>query len=405
MAPARRQSLPRPDILCFSHLRWSFVYQRPQHLMSRFGRHGRVFFWEEPVFGETANARLEVAPVAERVYVARPMLPAGLEPETVDITQRLLLRAMLRETDLQDYVLWYYTPLAIRFTSELAPAAVVYDCMDELSKFKGASAELPDRERELLGQTDIVFTGGRSLYEAKRLLHPRVHAFPSGVDVQHFSQARAPRTESEPGDQADLPRPRIGYLGVIDERLDQQLLDHVARQRPDWQIVLAGPVVKIDPRDLPRRPNIHYLGAKTYASLPSYLAGWDVALVPFALNEATRFISPTKIPEYLAAGLPVVSAPIRDVVRPYGQMGLVRIAGSPGTFVREIDAALAHDRADLERSRAVDGVLRAMSWDCTWTAMDALLQGALERRSAAAERRVPRKRAGARPPTGPEIRP
>jgi UDP-galactopyranose mutase len=405
MASANRYRVRRPDILCLSHLRWSFVYQRPQHLMSRFGREGRVFFWEEPVFGETENARLEVTTGAGGVRVARPKLPSGLDQEAVDNAQRLLLRAMLREMDVQDYVLWYYTPLAVRFASDLSPAAVVYDCMDERSCLKGGSAALPDRERELLGQTDIVFTAGRSLYEAKRTLHPRVYAFPSSVDVKHFSQARSLSKAEEPADQAVLRHPRIGYLGVIDERIDQGLLDYVAIQRPDWQLVLAGPVVRIDPARLPRRPNIHYLGAKTYKSLPSYLAGWDVALLPLALNEATRFISPTKTTEYLAAGRPVVSTPIPDVVRPYGQMGAVRIASSPEAFVRAIESALTQDRFDLVRSRAVEAVLRGMSWDRTWSAMDLLLQGAVERRSAAAERRLVRRRAGARPPAGRELHP
>jgi hypothetical protein len=201
MASAHRHSAPRPAILCFSHLRWSFPYERPHHLMSRFGLHTSVFFWEEPVFGDTPDPCLELPSVAEGVFVARPKLPTGLEPETVDIAQRLLLRAMLREMDVDDYVLWYYTPLALRFTRDLTPAAVVYDCLDSLSASNGGSTELPDRERELLGQADLVFTGSRRLYEAKRLLHPRVHAFPSSVDVGHFSKARALSNDDEPEDQ------------------------------------------------------------------------------------------------------------------------------------------------------------------------------------------------------------
>jgi UDP-galactopyranose mutase len=402
MASARAHDPSTPDILCLSHLRWSFVYQRPQHLMSRFGRTRRVIFCEEPIFGETENPRLELTSVAEGVFAARPKLPSGLEPETVDIAQKLLLHGLLREMEVEDYVLWYYTPLALRFTSDLAPLAVVYDCMDELSGFKGAAKELPERERQLLARADVVFTGGRSLYEAKRRLHPSVHAFPSSVDVAHFAKARSLGKGDEPADQAALPRPRVGYLGVIDERLDQDLVDYVARYRPDWQVVLAGPVVKIDPDRLPRRPNIHYLGQKSYDSLPGYLAGWDAALLPFALNDATRFISPTKTPEYLAAGCPVVSTPIQDVVRPYGEMGVVRIAGSPDAFVREIACAIARDRADAARTRAVDAVLRGLSWDRTWSAMDALLERAVAKRAAVARRAM----AARRPvPTGPEMRP
>jgi UDP-galactopyranose mutase len=406
MASAREHEIPPPDIVCLSHLRWSFVYQRPQHLMSRFGRRRRVIFCEEPVFGESSNPRLELTSVAEGVFAARPKLPGGLEPETIDIAQKLLLHGLLREMDVEDYVLWYYTPLALRFTAELTPSAVVYDCMDELSAFKGASAELPERERQLLARADLVFTGGRSLYEAKRRLHPSVHAFPSSVDVAHFAAARSLVAADEPADQAALPRPRVGFLGVIDERLDQDLIDYVARTRPDWQVVLAGPVVKVDADRLPRRPNIHYLGAKTYESLPAYLAGWDVALLPFALNDATRYISPTKTPEYLAAGCPVVSTPIQDVVRPYGEMGVVRIGGTPEAFVREIASALARDRADAARGRAVDAVLRGMSWERTWSAMDALLERAVAKRVAVARRAASRRRpASARIPAETEVRP
>src|SRR5262245_25022247 len=256
MASSRERDNSLPDIVCLSHLRWSFVYQRPQHLMSRFGRRRRVVFCEEPMFGESENPRLELTSVAEGVFAARPKLPGGLEPETVDIAQKLLVHSLLREMEIEDYVLWYYTPLALRFTADLAPAAVVYDCMDELSRFKGASADLPERERQLLARADLVFTGRRSLYEEKRRLHPSVHLLPSSVDVDHFAKARALGRGDEPADQAALPRPRVGVLGVIDERLDQDLVDHVARSRPHWQVILAGPVARMDPGRLPRRPNI-----------------------------------------------------------------------------------------------------------------------------------------------------
>jgi UDP-galactopyranose mutase len=240
--------------------------------------------------------------------------------------------------------------------------------MDELSAFRGAPPELIRCERELLKRADVVFTGGQSLYEAKRSLHPGVHAFPSSVDVKHFKAARAPG--QDPADQVGLPRPRLGFYGVLDERLDTDLLDAVAAMRPDWQLVMVGPVVKIDPASLPRRPNIHYLGQKGYADLPRYLSGWDVALMPFAMNESTRFISPTKTPEYLAAGRPVVSTPIVDVVSGYS--GLVGIASTPKDFVREAEAALRR-RADPGWLEAVDRKLADMSWDETTDRMRELI--------------------------------
>jgi UDP-galactopyranose mutase len=288
-------------------------------------------------------------------------------------------------------VLWYYTPMAMPFTRHLTPLATVYDCMDELSAFAGAPPALRAREVDLLARADLVFTGGQSLYESKRGCHPSVHAFPSSVDVAHFARARAP--QADPPDQATLPHPRIGFFGVIDERMDCELVHGIASARPDWQLVFLGPIVKISPDALPHAPNIHYLGPKAYDDLPSYLAGWDVAILPFARNEATRFISPTKTPEYLAAGCAVVSTSIRDVVRPYGQQGLARIADTVPAFVSAIDESLREDAA-ARRAKA-DAFLSQMSWDRTWAQMCRLLEGALTRQP---ETGPPRTLGSAAPP-------
>jgi UDP-galactopyranose mutase len=263
--------------------------------------------------------------------------------------------------------------MARAVTRHLRPRAVIYDCMDELTAFAGAPANLRDHEQELLSVADVVFTGGQTLYEHKRHCHSNVHAFPSSVDVAHFAKART--AQDDPADQAGIAHPRLGFFGVIDERLDIELLARVAELRPDWHLVLVGPIAKIDPASLPVAANIHYLGGKQYEDLPTYLSGWDVALLPFARNEATRFISPTKTPEYLAAGKPVVSTSIRDVVRPYGVRGLARIADTPEDFVAAIGAALREDSA--ERLRDVDAFLTQMSWDGTWTRMYSLITAAL----------------------------
>jgi UDP-galactopyranose mutase len=266
--------------------------------------------------------------------------------------------------------------MAVASTRALEPLAVVFDCMDELSAFAFAPAELREAECALLNRADLVFTGGWSLYEAKRARHPRVSLFPSSVDVPHFARARQPI--NEPDDQQLIRHPRVGYVGVIDERMDLALIDGVARARPDWQLVMIGPVVKIDPESLPRLPNIHYLGQRPYDELPAYLAGWDVALMPFARNDATRFISPTKTPEYLAAGRPVVATSIRDVVTPYGELGLVHIADDVDTFVQAIETARRSPLADhLQRA---DAYLAGRSWDRTWDQMRALLDGVIQGR-------------------------
>jgi UDP-galactopyranose mutase len=360
------------DLICFSHLRWNFVFQRPQHLMTRCAKERRVFFVEEPLYDANgADARLSVTE-DRGVQVVVPHLP-GCADDAACWLQRALLDELIATQRIDSFVAWFYTPMALRFAEHLRPAATIYDCMDELAAFAHAPAGLKEYERELFLRASFVLTGGQTLYEAKRDAHPRVYAFPSSVDVEHFSRAR--RITGDPPDQEATPRPRLGYFGVIDERMDIALLDGVAAARPDWHLVLLGPIVKIDPAHLPQRPNIHYLGNKSYTELPAYLAGWDVALIPFARNEATRFISPTKTPEYLAAGVPVVSTSIRDVVRPYGENGLARIADSVPEFVDACAAAMA-EKGD-ERRRVADAFLRQTSWDGTWTRISHLLEAAL----------------------------
>lgn len=363
-------SRTRPDLICFSHLRWRFVFQRPQHLITACSRGRRVLFVEEPIY-DAAPARM-VVETDGSILVATPHLPPGIAPAAETALLRSLLDEQIARAGFSRVVLWYYTPMAVPFSRHLQAEAVVYDCMDELSAFAGAPQSLRNLEQELLALADVVFTGGQSLYEAKRHLHRSVHAFPSSVDVTHFRRARD--QQPEPDDQGPIARPRLGFYGVIDERMDLALIDGIAAARPGWQLVMLGPVVKISESDLPRRPNIHYLGRKTYEELPAYLAGWDVALLPFAMNEATRFISPTKTPEYLAAGLPVVSAPIRDVVRPYGDQGLVRIADGIDAFVREIEAALTGPST----AAAADALLQSMSWQKTWQRMQRLMDGAVD---------------------------
>jgi UDP-galactopyranose mutase len=359
-----------PDILCFSHLRWDFVFQRPQHLLTRYAAKHRVFYVEEPIFQEGIVPRLDQRQRGH-VTVVVPHLPAGGGDH--DSMQRALINELIVKQDIGEYLLWYYTPMALAFTDHLSPAAIVYDCMDELSAFKGASPLLKQREAALMSAASLVLTGGQSLYEAKRDRHHNIHPFPSSVDVQHFAQARSITTE--PQDQAVIPHPRLGFFGVIDERIDIELLRGVAELRPDWHLIMLGPVVKIDPATLPTLPTIHYLGGKKYDELPAYIAGWDVALLTFALNDSTRFISPTKTPEYMAAGKPVVSTPIRDVVRPYGQQGLVRIADDVPGFVRACEAAMRED--PVARTTRADAFLSQMSWDRTWRRIDALVEAIL----------------------------
>lgn len=340
--------------------------------MSRFARERRVFYMEEPVIDSTEpHVKMTVCPRTQ-VWVATPHVPPDQDRNRV---LRRLLAEFARAHDLRNPIVWFYTPMALEFFPDsIEPSAIIYDCMDELSMFRGAPSELRSLEKRLLTKADLVFTGGVSLFEAKRRFHPHVYPFPSGVDLNHFAQARGLKGEFR--ELEGLPRPRLGYAGVIDERLDLELIDAIAEKRPGWQIVMVGPTAKISRESLPRRANIHWLGMKDYADLPQYFAGWDVGIMPFALNDATRFISPTKTPEYLSAGLPVVSTAIRDVERPYGELGLAKIAHSPDEFIAHAEQAFTVNMSFKWRERA-DEFLKSISWDSVWGHMNCLISGIL----------------------------
>ncbi|MDO9639885.1 MAG: glycosyltransferase [Pseudotabrizicola sp.] len=354
----------RRTIVCFSHLRWGFVHQRPQHVLSHAARTDRVFFIEEPIAAPGESTfRMQVA--ASGVMVLTPCI----DPAADQVLEQQKLVADLHRSLKGDVVThWFYTPMALRFVQDQPCHLCVYDCMDELSAFRFAPPELKALERALLDRADLVFTGGRSLFEAKRAQHPDVHCFPSSVDTDHFARARQQLTD--PGDQAGLAQPRIGFAGVIDERIDLDLIATAAAAMPEVQFVMLGPTAKIDPATLPRAANIHWLGCKDYADLPAYMANWQAAWMPFALNDATRFISPTKTPEYLAAGLPVASTAVADVVASYGRQGLVTITDA-ATVATDLRACLSPATADW--SQAVDRALRQMSWARTWRSMQALM--------------------------------
>jgi UDP-galactopyranose mutase len=375
------QNQPAPQIgrhslVCFSHLRWNFVFQRPQHLMSRFADTMRVIYWEEPeaALPECAPA-LGVRTCAETgVIVVTPSLPESLSEAERETTLRSLLDGFLAGEE-GPLIRWYYTPMMLGFSRHVEAACTVYDCMDELANFRFAPPTLLELERELFAAVDVVFTGGYSLYEAKKDRHPNIHPFPSSVDRAHFGKARA--MDAVPDDQAPIGRPRLGFYGVIDERMDLELIAALADAHPEWSIVMVGPVVKIAPSDLPLRANIHYVGSKQYEELPVYLGGWDVALMPFAINDSTKFISPTKTPEYLAGGRPVVSTPITDVIRHYSDLDAVFIAGGADAFIKACEDALALSQGGDEWLTDVDAKLANLSWDTTYARMAGLVREAV----------------------------
>jgi protoporphyrinogen oxidase/glycosyltransferase involved in cell wall biosynthesis len=368
-----------PTIVVFSHLRWDFVFQRPQHLLSRLARHYPILFIEEPQH-DAGGPFMEQSHPAPNVTVCRAhtaIAAGGFHDDQIPLLQPMLAKLLPPG---EQPIAWFYTPMALPLLQGMPPSLVVYDCMDELGAFKNPPKQLLQRETALLNLADLVFAGGPSLYEVKRSRHPNAHCFPSSVDVAHFAQARE-RARSHPAQDA-IAHPRLGFYGVIDERFDAALVAAVADAHPEWQLVLVGPVIKIEAAALPQRPNIHYLGQQPYAALPDFLAGWDVCLLPFALNEATRYISPTKVLEYMAAELPIVSTPIHDIAEPYGDV--VAIARGPAEFIAACEVALAMDAPARERMAAKMGaIVAATSWDQTAERMRALLESAPRRQRRA----------------------
>jgi len=355
-------------LLCFSHLSWNFVYQRPQHLLTRFSKFYQVFYFEEPKIGDSDRYLVNIQ---DGVSIVE-LFVSGHDDTTNERIQDLI-NQVLKEYDIENYINWYYTPMALQFTDHLNPEKIIYDSMDELSAFRFAPPHLLELEDRLFKIADVVFTGGNSLYEAKKNRHHNIHAMPSSIDKAHFGKAR--KIQHEPEDQMQIGFPRLGFFGVVDERFDIELLREVSAQRPDWQFVIIGPVVKINPDDLPQAHNIHYLGPKTYTDLPQYIAHWDIALILFALNESTEFISPTKTPEYLAAGKPVISTPIKDVVQPYGNAGLVQIVDDADSFISAATKILDDTEKEHWLSM-VDHFLENDSWDHTFNRMNALINNA-----------------------------
>ena len=357
------------DLVCFSHLRWNFVYQRPQHLMSRFLKHGRVYFIEEPLFDAEHTSYLELSR-KENLTIVIPHLKHDLSGQDPTLQQINLLKDLFKEEAIIDYFFWYYTPMALTIGNSFTPKFIVYDCMDELSSFKFAPPELKEREKELFSKADLVFTGGYNLYHAKKSFHHNIYPFPSSIDKEHFMQAR--QIIADPVDQTDIPHPRFGFYGVVDERFDIDLIKEVAERKPEWQFVIIGPVIKIDSESLPIMNNIHYLGSKNYKELPLYLAGWGVAIIPFLRNESTKYVSPTKTPEYLAGGKPVISTSIIDVVTPYGTNNLVHIADTADEFIAAAELEL--NRVDRSQwLQKIDAFLSKNSWDKTWRKMVRLI--------------------------------
>jgi glycosyltransferase involved in cell wall biosynthesis len=399
--PAVNQDAP---IIVHSHLRWDFVWQRPQQLLSRLALRNEVLFVEEPIYcDDVADPRFELSLPLPRLHRAVPLLPASLRgaydasiAEIRELVRRHIAADGPSGGRFARPIQWFYTPMpAPAMIGAFDERAVVYDCMDELSKFRFAPRELVDRERYLMAQSDVVFTGGYRLWQSKSKYHANVHFFGCGVDVAHFASARSANLQL-PREIAALEQPVIGYYGVIDERIDYDLLRHLAESLPEAALVMVGPVVKVDPNELPQAPNLHWLGQRQYAELPAHVKGFDVCLMPFALNEATEYINPTKTLEYMAAGKPIVSTAVSDVVHNFTPV--VAVARSPEEFVTAVRAAIEAPSAELI-ARGLEQA-RANSWESIVARMERIIRDAVRTRESRTERAlVERARASGRPVT------
>lgn len=335
----------RFGIIVFSHLRWGFVWQRPQQFLSRFARTNPILFIEEPWIDVPpgGESRLEIHRVLPNVTVACPHCPPEMlsAPNLAEQLRAWVNEAIEKVNGRGEFdapLLWYYSPMDSAWSlGHFKNRGVVYDCMDELSQFTGAPKELVDNERRLMDHSDVVFTGGKELRNKKAAVHPNVHFYGCGVEVDHFGKAMEEATTIPP-DIDFLPRPIIGWFGVVDERVDYQLLAEVARKRPDWTLVVIGPVVKVDPNLLPHANNLHWLGGRDYQQLPNYCRAFDVCMMCFAINKATEFINPTKALEYMATGRPVISTPVKDVLAQYTD--IVGIAKDADEFIQQVDEML-----------------------------------------------------------------
>ncbi len=364
------------DIICFSHLRWNFIYQRPQHLLSRWAKEAKVYYFEEPVFGKYKTNYLNTSTSIENVQIITPHIKEGLTPADVNAYLESTIIRFIKWNKIKDFLLWYITPMALPYSQNLKPKMIVYDCMEEPSNFPGDHTDIEAYEASLLNMTDVVFTGGHHLYEYKKDRHSNIHPFPSSIDQKHFESGIG---STDPADQAPIPFPRIGYFGVIDERLNIKLLDELSRKMPESHFIMIGPIGKIDPSILPKNKNIHYLGQKDYKELPKYLGNWDVAILPYAKNNSTRFSSPAKTREYLCARKPVVSTYIHDVAIPYGQLGLVHIADTVDEFAEALNQAYL-EKDDKNWQSRVSELLKVNSWDFTWSRMKRIIMDTLEKK-------------------------
>ena len=367
----------RPPLIVLSHIRWSFVCQRPQHLLTRLASWFDVYVVEEPVFVDGEPALMS-ATHQNGVEVLTPRtreFASGFHDSQLNAL-RPLLAEFMASRGLGEPLVWLTTPMALPLVADLEPLAVVYDCLDDVAAPGNAEPVRAAREKALMQLADIVLNGGPSAHALRHGTHPRLHCLAGAVDAAHFAPEHLDGDDVESSVAAELhrglPRPRLGFFGVVDQRLDLALVAGLAERRPDWQFVMAGPVVGLDPATLPRRPNLRWAGLQRYEALPHLMSHWDVCLLPFVVDETTRLLNPTQTLEYLAGGKPGVGTPVPDLVSLHG--AAVRIAADVDGVVAAVQALLDEPApARAERRARAQAQVDAGSWDVTAAFVAAML--------------------------------
>ncbi|HSU55816.1 MAG TPA: glycosyltransferase [Candidatus Dormibacteraeota bacterium] len=373
-------------IIVHSHLCWDWVWQRPQQFVSRLSKRHKILFVEtvapDPALVVPAARfrQVEKYPNTTILTVQFPAWRWG-DGAYVDSERRRIVQQFVAGpgSEFENPVQWFYDPMAVpAFAGQMGERLTVYDCMDELSRFRCAPPEMSVREAKLLALADVVFTGGRKLWESKRRHHENCHFYGCGVDVAHFGKALKPETPIATQLES-LSKPVLGYFGVVDERLDYDLIARLADANPEWSVAIVGPVLKVEEASLPRRANLHWLGGQPYADLPSFCKGFNICLMPFALNEATEFINPTKALEYMATGRPIISSAVPDVVANFGEV--VHVADDVEEFISLCRKATA--RPDAERTRRGLAKARENTWERIVSELEGHVEEALKTRVAA----------------------
>jgi glycosyltransferase involved in cell wall biosynthesis len=352
------------DFVVFSHLRWNFVYQRPQHILSRLAKSYNILFVEEPFQPNSENEN------TSSIHQVLPNLSVfNTHAYNIDATLNLLKEKLGNQTI---KIAWFYSPAFVNALNIFSFDKVVFDCMDELTLFKNAPQSLIEQEKKLLSKSDIVFTGGKSLYSSKKEHHHNVYCFPSSVDRRHFEKAQ--NGIRVPEEMDSFTGIVVGYYGVVDERIDYDLLEKTAQMNPTVDFVLIGPFAKVNPENLPSLPNIHFLGMRNYEELPNYLKRFDIAMMPFAMNDATKFISPTKTLEYMAGGKSIISTPVYDVVRDYDKH--IEIVENAEQFTAAINKLICQHK--VSQYLKYQEILDRTSWDNTVNEMHNLMEQLVE---------------------------